>query len=92
MTYPGLDNHFRICAKTGTAENIGTDNVTFIAFAPYEKPQVALAVVIEHGGDGKYSMGTAKAMLDAYFGFDKPKTTSSKTSSNTSSNTSLKAQ
>ncbi|MBQ1546461.1 MAG: penicillin-binding protein, partial [Clostridia bacterium] len=56
-----------IAAKTGTAENIGTDNVTFIAFAPYENPQVALAVVIEHGGKGTYSMNTAKAMLDAYF-------------------------
>ena len=56
-----------IAAKTGTAENIGTDNVTFIAFAPYDKPQVALAVVIEHGGSGNYSMNTAKEMLDAYF-------------------------
>lgn len=56
-----------IAAKTGTAENIGTDNVTFIAFAPYDDPQVALAVVIEHGGSGKYSMNTAKSMLDAYF-------------------------
>ncbi len=56
-----------IAAKTGTAENIGSDNVTFIAFAPYDDPQVALAVVIEHGGNGKYSMNTAKAMLDAYF-------------------------
>lgn len=57
----------KIAAKTGTAENIGTDNVTFIAFAPYDKPEVALAVVIEHGGKGTYSMNTAKAMLDAYF-------------------------
>ena len=56
-----------VAAKTGTAENIGTDIVTFIAFAPYEKPEVAVAVVIEHGGKGTYSMGTAKAMFDAYF-------------------------
>lgn len=56
-----------IAAKTGTAENSGTDNVTFIAFAPYENPEVAVSVVIEHGGDGEYSMNTAKAMLDAYF-------------------------
>lgn len=56
-----------VAAKTGTAENIGSDNVTFIAFAPYENPEVALAVVIEHGGKGTYSMNTAKAMFDAYF-------------------------
>ncbi len=56
-----------VAAKTGTAENIGTDNVTFIAFAPYYKPEIAVAVVIEHGGNGMYSMNTAKAMFDAYF-------------------------
>ncbi len=56
-----------VAAKTGTAENIGSDNVTFIAFAPYEKPEIAIAVVIEHGGNGTYSMNTAKAMFDAYF-------------------------
>lgn len=67
-----------VAAKTGTAENIGTDNVTFIAFAPYENPEVAVAVVIEHGGKGTYSMNTAKAMLDAYFGSkDKGKVASS---------------
>ncbi len=75
--------HIPIAAKTGTAENIGTDNVTFIAFAPYENPKVALAVVIEHGGEGKYSMNTAKAMLDAYFG--PPKKTASKSASSKAS-------
>lgn len=81
-----------VAAKTGTAENIGTDNVTFIAFAPYEKPEVAVAVVIEHGGKGTYSMGTAKAMFDAYFkstgriSDNSSKTTSSKTTSSKSSN------
>ena len=79
-----------IAAKTGTAENIGTDNVTFIAYAPYEKPEVAVAVVVEHGAEGKYSMGIAKEMLDAYFRStgrikEQPKNnTSSKTSSVTS--------
>ena len=57
----------KVAGKTGTAENIGTDNVTFIAYAPYDKPEIAVAVVIEHGGDGKYSMRTAKSMFDAYF-------------------------
>ncbi len=77
-----------IAAKTGTAENIGSDNVTFIAYAPYEKPEVALAVVIEHGGKGTYSMNTAKAMLDAYFkstGKLKENNSKKNTSSNTSS-------
>ena len=59
-----------IAAKTGTAENIGSDNVTFIAFAPYENPEIALAVVIEHGGKGTYSMNTAKDIFDTYFSSD----------------------
>ena len=42
-------------------------NTTFICYAPYEKPEVAIAVVIEHGAKGRYSMQVAKDLLDAYF-------------------------
>jgi penicillin-binding protein 2 len=44
-----------------------SDNVTFIAFAPYDNPQIAVAVVLEHGATGKYCMSVAKDVLDAYF-------------------------
>ena len=39
-------------AKTGTAETGVTDanNGTFVCFAPYDDPQIAVAVVIEKGG------------------------------------------
>lgn len=69
-----------VAAKTGTAENSGTDHVTFIAYAPYENPEVAVAVVVEHGGKGVYSMSIAKEMFDAYFNAktDSSKSTSSK--------------
>jgi penicillin-binding protein 2 len=56
-----------VAAKTGTAENSGSDHATFICYAPYDKPEVAVAVVMEHGAYGRYSMTVAKAMLDAYF-------------------------
>lgn len=57
-----------IAAKTGTAVlTPHSDNVTFIAFAPYDHPQIAVAVVLEHGATGKYSMAVAKDALDAYF-------------------------
>ena len=59
--------HIPIAAKTGTAENSGSDHTTFICYAPYENPQVAVAVVLEHGVRGSYSMNVAKEMLDAYF-------------------------
>ncbi|MEE1218878.1 MAG: penicillin-binding transpeptidase domain-containing protein, partial [Ruminococcus sp.] len=57
----------KVAAKTGTAENAGSDHTTFICYAPYEKPEVAVAVVLEHGKRGKYSMQVAKELLDAYF-------------------------
>ncbi|MCK5169783.1 MAG: penicillin-binding protein 2, partial [Bacteroidales bacterium] len=40
-----------VCGKTGTAENPhGEDHSIFIAFAPKENPQIAIAVYIENGG------------------------------------------
>lgn len=57
----------KVAAKTGTAENSGSDHTTFICYAPYEKPEVAVAVVLEHGVKGTYSMQVARDMLDAYF-------------------------
>ncbi|RKO67682.1 penicillin-binding protein 2 [Desulfofundulus salinus] len=56
-------------AKTGTAEVHGHDNhALFVAFAPYEKPEVALAVVVEYGGQGSSAAGSvAREILDAYF-------------------------
>lgn len=60
-----------VAGKTGTAEIAGgSDHTTFICYAPYEDPEVAVAVVLEHGASGQYSMNVAKAMLDAYF-YDK---------------------
>ena len=56
-----------IAAKTGTAENTGSDHTAFICYAPYDNPEVAIAVVIEHGVKGTYSMSVAKSLLDAYF-------------------------
>lgn len=64
---PFANYEIPIAAKTGTAENSGSDHTTFICFAPYEKPEIAIAVVIEHGANGTLSKGVAKDILDAYF-------------------------
>lgn len=61
------DYKVKVAAKTGTAENAGSDHTTFICYAPYDKPKVAIAVVLEHGVRGKYSMQVAKDLLDGYF-------------------------
>lgn len=56
-----------LAAKTGTAQNSGNDHTTFICYAPYEKPEIAICVVVEHGKYGNISKDIAKDMLDAYF-------------------------
>ena len=53
--------------KTGTAENAGSDHVAFICFAPYDDPEIAIAVVLEHGAKSRYAQYTAMDMMDAYF-------------------------
>ena len=56
-----------MAAKTGTAENAGSDHNVFIAFAPYDKPEIAVAVVFEHGAHSYLPQQTACDMMDAYF-------------------------
>ena len=57
-----------VAGKTGTAENPGhSDNTLFIGYAPYDDPQIAVAVVLEYGAAGEYSLNVAKDIFDAYF-------------------------
>ena len=64
-----------VAAKTGTAENTGSDHTTFICYAPYDDPEVAVAVVLEHGSSGTFSMAVAKDLLNSYFGLNVEETT-----------------
>lgn len=57
--------------KTGTAEvSSGSDNVLFVGFAPYDNPQIAVAVVIEHGASSRYPSMVARDMFSSYLGLD----------------------
>ena len=42
----------------------------FVAFAPYENPEIAVAVVIEKGGSGAALADTAVEIINAYFSRD----------------------
>ena len=58
----------KIAGKTGTAErSSGSDNVTFIGYAPADDPQIAFAVVLDHGSSGTYCQNVVRDTLDAYF-------------------------
>lgn len=62
------DYPITVGGKTGTAQTTqGADHTVFIAFAPFDDPEIAVAVVIEHGQFGKYSGGLLKAIFNAYF-------------------------
>ena len=55
-------------AKTGSAQ-VGTEiaNGVFVAYAPYENPEIAVAIVIEKGGAGAALASTAVEIINAYF-------------------------
>lgn len=57
-----------VCGKTGTAQNPhGKDHSVFIAFAPKDNPQIALAVYIENAGfGGTWAAPIAKLMIEKY--------------------------
>ncbi|GAA1006044.1 penicillin-binding protein A [Acrocarpospora pleiomorpha] len=59
---PGVE----VAAKTGTAENDGSDHAVFTAFAPAARPRVAVGVLVEHGGfGGEVAAPIAKAVIEA---------------------------
>jgi len=57
-----------VCGKTGTVQNPhGSDHSVFIAFAPLENPQIAIAVFIENAGfGGTWAAPLAALMIERY--------------------------
>ena len=79
----GAGSPYKIAAKTGTAQVIGIkqnekyiesevaprhrDHALFVAFAPAEKPDIAVAVIAENGGHGGSTAGPiAHKVMDYY--------------------------
>ena len=58
-----------VAGKTGTAENAhGRDHGWFVAYAPYDKPQIVVVALVEQGGFGAGSAGPiVRDILSAYF-------------------------
>ncbi|MDR1101352.1 MAG: hypothetical protein LBL34_03245 [Clostridiales bacterium] len=55
-------------SKTGTATVAkGAANAVFVALAPLSKPEIAVAIVVEHGGHGNYAAPIARDVFDEYF-------------------------
>ncbi|MFA7060291.1 MAG: penicillin-binding protein 2 [Pedobacter sp.] len=75
----------KVAGKTGTSQviklrdsKLGTpyqyrDHALFVAFAPYDKPEIAVAVVVEHGKHGGSAAAPiAGRILRAWFNTKKP--------------------
>ena len=59
----------QVAAKTGSAQvsSATESNAVFVCFAPYEDPEIALAIVVEKGGSGSTLSSIAVEILDYYF-------------------------
>ena len=58
-----------VAGKTGTAQHgsLGSDNASFLCFAPADDPEIAVAVYVERGAQGGNLGQVARAILDYYF-------------------------
>lgn len=59
----------QVCAKTGTAEHGsgGSDNASYVLYAPADDPEIAITIYVEKGSQGGNLGNIAKAILDKYF-------------------------
>jgi penicillin-binding protein 2 len=76
----------KVAGKTGTSQVVKLgedrkkavmyqhkDHGLFVAFAPFDKPEIAVAVVVEHGGGGgAVAAPIAGRILRSYFDLQKP--------------------
>ena len=64
------DFPIKVAGKTGSVQVSGSsaDNAWFIGFAPYDNPQIAVAVVLEHGATSSYAAKVAKSMYECFLG------------------------
>ncbi len=62
------DYPIKIGGKTGTAQVNGkADHSTYIVFAPYDNPEIAISVVLEHGASSFGAGSLVRQILDSYF-------------------------
>ncbi len=65
----GVIAPYTVCAKTGTAQTGRAEpHGWFVAFAPADNPEIAIAGVIEYGREGSETIAPIiRRILDAYF-------------------------
>jgi penicillin-binding protein 2 len=65
------DFPFKVAGKTGTSEtgyeSTSSSNGLFVCYAPYDKPEIAVVVVVEHGVWGYHAAPIARDIMAEYF-------------------------
>lgn len=64
------DFNITIGGKTGSAQTGSGTNAWFVGFAPYDEPEIAIAVIVEGGGTGSYAAYAARDVIAQYFGMN----------------------
>lgn len=69
--------NIEIGGKTGSAQTgiKGKTNGWFVGFAPFDNPEIAVAVMVENAGSGGYTAETARDVIAEYFGMNSNKVT-----------------
>ena len=63
------DYDITVCAKTGTAQHggPGSDNASFVCYAPSEDAEIAIVIYVEKGAQGGNLGKAARQVMDVYF-------------------------
>lgn len=67
------DFPIKVAGKTGTAQSPvknASDNALFVGFAPYDNPEIAVAVVVHNGVHGSNIAPIARDIFAEYFGLN----------------------
>lgn len=65
------DFNISVGGKTGSAETTTGDvNAWFVGFAPFEKPEIAVIIIVENGGHGYYTAEVVREVIAEYFGMN----------------------
>ena len=77
------DFNIEVGGKTGSAttDTNGNANAWFVGFAPYDDPEIAVAVYIKDGQHGASTAVTARDILAQYFGMNSATVTEDMTAS-----------
>lgn len=65
------DFNISVGGKTGSAENPNGDaHAWFVGFAPFEKPEIAISVIVENAAHGSFTAEVVRDIMKEYFGMN----------------------